>query len=67
MRNEGWTPPGLVFYTNAYSHRVITHLYNSYYKKESLKDVWYYLDGKPLIIGSQGHAGAVDLVTVAGE
>ncbi len=52
MRNDGWTPPGLVFYTNAYSHRVITHLYNSYYKKESLKDVWYYLDGKPLIIGN---------------
>ena len=52
MREAGWTPPGLVFYTNAYSHRVITNLYNSYYKKESLKDVWYYLDGKPLIIGN---------------
>ncbi|MBQ3867160.1 MAG: hypothetical protein II789_01300 [Clostridia bacterium] len=52
MIDEGWNPPGLVFYTNAYSHRVITHLYNSYYKKENLKDVWYYLDGKPLIIGN---------------
>ncbi len=52
MRDEGWNPPGLVFYTNAYSHRVITNLYNSYYKKDSYKDIWYYLDGKPLIIGN---------------
>ena len=50
--NAGWKVPGLVFYTNAYSHRVITHLYNSYYKKGSYKDVWYYVDGKPLIIGN---------------
>lgn len=52
MINEGWKVPGLVFYTNAYSHRVITNLYNSYYKKGSHSEVWYYVDGKPLIIGN---------------
>ena len=26
-----------------------------------------FVPGKPMIVGSQGHAGAVDIVTVAGE
>lgn len=52
MKEAGWDVPGLAFYTNAYSHRVITYLYDTYYKKGKYSDVWYYLDGKPLIIGN---------------
>ncbi len=52
LREEGWNPPGLVFYTMSASKGVITHLYNAYYKRESLKDAWYYYEGKPLIIGN---------------
>ena len=50
--DAGWTVPGLVFYTNAYSHRVITNLYNSYYRRGKYDALWYYVDGKPLIIGN---------------
>ena len=52
LKEAGWDIPGLVFYTNAYSHRVIEDLYNMYYKKGKYSDLWYYVDGKPLIIGN---------------
>ncbi|MBP5269377.1 MAG: hypothetical protein ILO42_00300 [Clostridia bacterium] len=52
MAKAGWKVPGLAFYTNSYSHNVINSLYNKYYKDGKYSGVWYYLDGKPLIIGN---------------
>ena len=52
MLAEGWNVPKLVFYTNAYSHRVISNLYNNYYRRGKNDEVWYRIDGKPLIIGN---------------
>lgn len=50
MIEAGWDVPGLAFYTNANSVKVTTDLYNRYYKRSKFDNVWYYLDGKPLII-----------------
>ena len=52
LKAEGFTDvPEVAFYTNAYSLNVIRDLYNFYYKPERFKDAWYYLDGKPMIVG----------------
>ncbi|MBR7077891.1 MAG: hypothetical protein IKI41_04015 [Clostridia bacterium] len=52
LRNAGWDAPQIVFYTNAYSHRVIKNLYQLYYKNGKYDAAWYRVDGKPLIIGN---------------
>ena len=53
MINEGWDVPRLAFYTMADSHRVVKDLYNNYYRRGRADDVWYRVDGKPLIIGQK--------------
>lgn len=49
---EGWDAPQVAFYTNSDSERVIKDLYLRVYKVEKYKETWYYMDGKPLIIGN---------------
>lgn len=43
--------PKVAFYTNAYSLNIIRKLYDLYYKPGKFKESWYYLDGKPMIVG----------------
>lgn len=52
MKEEGWDVPQAVFYTNTNSEAIIESLYKSIYSKDKYKDAWYYMDGKPLIIGN---------------
>lgn len=51
LRSEGFDVPQCAFYTNSASPDVITKLYKATYAKEKYKNAWYYMDGKPLIIG----------------
>lgn len=51
MINDGADPPRIAFYTHSLSLMVINEVYRDLYKKNLYPETWYYLDGKPLIIG----------------
>ncbi|MDR1517457.1 MAG: hypothetical protein LBS52_05085 [Dysgonamonadaceae bacterium] len=54
VRKQGKTPPKIVFYTNTLSGKTMQNIYNEYYKRGAPRyypECWYYLEGKPLIIG----------------
>jgi hypothetical protein len=66
MRFEG-TKIGLkiVFLTHNLSGTVATYLYNNFYSQNKFADLWFYWQGKPLILGYQNGTGAGDLVPSA--
>lgn len=56
---QGFDVPKISFYTNSSAAETMTTLYNEIYANSSLyvqypnlKDLWFYWDGKPLIIGT---------------
>lgn len=54
VRKQGKNPPKLVYYTNTKSGETMQEVYDFYYKEGAphrYPDCWYYLDGKPLILG----------------
>jgi hypothetical protein len=54
VRAQGKNPPKIVFYTNTASGETMQEAYNNFYKAGALyrhPECWYYLDGKPLILG----------------
>lgn len=54
VRAQGKNPPKIVFYTNTSSGETMQEAYDDFYKSGapySHPDCWFYLDGKPLIIG----------------
>lgn len=54
VHNQGKPAPKLVYYTNTASGESMQEIYNNYYKEGApyrYPNCWYYLDGKPLIIG----------------
>lgn len=51
MISDGADPPRIAFYTHSMSLMVINEVYRDLYKKKLYPETWYYLDGKPLIIG----------------
>ncbi len=54
VRAQGKKPPKIVFYTNTQSAETIQDIYNLYYKEGAPyqhPDCWFYMEGKPLIIG----------------
>lgn len=54
VRKQGKNPPRIVFYTNTQSGDRIQQAYEAFYKPGAPyyhPECWYYLDGKPLIIG----------------
>jgi len=54
LRAQGKNPPKLVFYTNTQSGATMQKAYDFFYSTEAPyrhPECWYYLDGKPLIIG----------------
>ncbi len=64
---EGWDVPKMLFYTNTNSGRNINtihdDLYNNaelYAKYPKLDELWFYMDGKPLIIGNKDDAALRD-------
>ena len=54
VRAQGKTPPRIVYYTNTLSGETIKEIYEQYYMEGAPyrhPQCWFYLDGKPLIIG----------------
>lgn len=54
VRARGKNPPKIVFYTNTQSGPTMQQAYDNFYKPEANyyhPECWFYLDGKPLIIG----------------
>ncbi|MBX2920647.1 MAG: hypothetical protein KF746_00545 [Chitinophagaceae bacterium] len=47
---EGWSPPGAVFYTHSRSFETTWQLYNELYKPNLYPGAWYRVNGKPMII-----------------
>lgn len=59
VRKQGKNPPKIVFYTNTRSGERMQQAYDAFYKPGAPyrhPECWYYLDGKPLIIGITGEA-----------
>jgi len=55
VRAQGKKPPGIVFYTNTRSGETIQEAYEQFYMEGAPyrhPECWFYLDGKPLIIGA---------------
>ena len=50
MQKEGWNPPKIVSYTHSRSLQTVRNLYNLIYGPGRYPNVWYKVDGKPLII-----------------
>ncbi len=63
VRKQGKQPPKLVFYTNTKSGDAMQEIYDNHYKEGAAyryPDCWYYLEGKPLIIGLSEQAEGRD-------
>lgn len=51
LNEQGYDAPQVVFYTNANSKGVMKQLYDEIYSKDLYPDTWFYVDGKPCIVG----------------
>lgn len=54
VRSQGRNPPKIVFYTNTSSGATMQKAFDEFYKRDAPyrhPDCWFYMDGKPLIIG----------------
>jgi len=63
IRKQGKNSPKIVYYTNTRSGETMQKIYDTYYKPEAPNyhpDCWYYLDGKPLILGISAEAEGHD-------
>jgi len=50
-QKQGWNVPKMVFYTNSQSGRTIEQIYEGIYKRNLHPNLWFYWEGKPLIVG----------------
>ena len=53
MREEGIPTPDFCFTTNARSGSTMNRLFNQFYSKGEYRDLWFFWDGKPLILGHE--------------
>ncbi|GAB3931360.1 hypothetical protein [Mucilaginibacter myungsuensis] len=63
VRAQGKTPPKLIYYTNSSSGVTMQNIYNTFYNDGAAiryPDTWFYLDGKPLILGLPEEAKGKD-------
>ena len=54
IRRQGRNAPKIVFYTNTASGAAMQEIYDSFYRENAPyknENTWFYLEGKPLIIG----------------
>lgn len=59
VRKQGKTPPKIAYYTNTASGEAMQEIYDYYYDEGApyrYPQSWFYLDGKPLIIGLSNEA-----------
>ena len=63
FQEQGFDVPKVAFYTNSHSRVTLNRCYNTWYKDGKYSDLWYRIDGKPLIIGvsSELNEGERDL------
>ena len=52
-RDAGWNAPKVMFYTNTASGRTVRRIYDAIYKPGFARDIWYRLDGKPVIVAKE--------------
>lgn len=58
LNEQGYDAPQVVFYTNSGSERIMKQLYDEIYSHGLYSDTWFYVDGKPCIIGVEnGNVG----------
>jgi len=55
----------IAFLTHANSGQTATYLYNTFYGPGKYSDLWYYWQGKPLILGAINGSGTGDIVPSA--
>jgi len=63
VRAQGKTPPQIVYYTNTESGATMQKIYDNFYKAGAPyyhPKCWFYLDGKPLILGFSKEAEGKD-------
>ena len=63
IQAQGIKAPRIVYYTNTASGNTMQNIYNTYYKTGAPHyhpSTWYYLNGKPLIIGISDEASGKD-------
>jgi hypothetical protein len=63
IQAQGKPAPRLVYYTNTASGETMQNIYNTFYKPGAPHyhpSSWYYLEGKPLIIGISSEAAGKD-------
>jgi hypothetical protein len=53
MRARGEQTPSIAFITWAPTEKVVGHLYETFYKPEKFKDLWFIWKGKPLILANE--------------
>ena len=51
MRKQGTRTPQICFTTNSHSGRTMNVLYDKFYSQAKYRDLWFYWDGKPVIMG----------------
>lgn len=63
VRKQGKHPPKIVYYTNTASGETMQEIYDLYYREGApyyFPECWYYLEGKPLILGVSKEAAGRD-------
>ena len=51
--DAGWQVPKVMFYTNSASGKTVRRIYEAVYRPGFAKDVWFTLDGKPVIVAKE--------------
>ncbi len=51
--DAGWRVPKAMFYTNTASGKTVRRIYDAIYRPEFARDVWFSLDGKPVIVAKE--------------
>lgn len=52
MKFEGYdTPIKIVFFTHSFSPTTVTRIYDEFYQQGTYSNLWYMMDGKPLMLG----------------
>ena len=51
--DAGWKVPKVMFYTNSDSGKTVQRIYDSVYGQGFAKEVWFELDGKPVVVAKE--------------
>ncbi len=57
-RKQGFKVPQIGYFTNSYAGETAQRIYEEIYKKNVYPDLWYCVDGKPLLITHEGECSA---------